>query len=184
LDGLKTTAAREGDVAVTPRKTLRARMIVAPTALLVAALAACGSTAHSPQKRDASMNAPASKTTSNPVRHDLEPITRRFPVLGSPMSGSWVSGDMGDPSVPGPSLYWIDAVIELTADTASDLKQRYLPVPTTAMPDVWNTLTELLPKGGYVTSIQLDAAFTTTKLKSKAFMAADAPVVVISAIGE
>ncbi|ORA27822.1 hypothetical protein BST13_29810 [Mycobacterium aquaticum] len=130
------------------------------------------------------MKAPASKTTSNPVRHDLEPITKRFPVLGSLMSGAWVSGDMGDPSVPGPSLYWIDAVVELTAETANDLKQQYQPVPTTAVPKVWNTLTELLPKGGYLASDQLDAAFTTTKLKSKAFVAADAPVVVISAIGE
>ncbi|WP_156750324.1 hypothetical protein [Mycobacterium sp. 852013-50091_SCH5140682] len=169
---------------MTPRKTLRAKAFAVPTALLVAAVAACGPTAHSPQQRDASMNAPASKTTSNPVRHDLEPMTRRFPALGSPATASWVSGDMGDPSVPGPSLYWIDAVVELTAETANDLKQRYQPVPTTAAPEVWNTLTEWLPKGGYLASDQLDAAFTTTKLKSKAFLAADIPVVVISAIGE
>jgi hypothetical protein len=130
------------------------------------------------------MNAPATKTTSNPVRHELEPMTKRFPALGSPVSASWVSGDMGDPSVPGPSLYWIDAVVELKAETANDLKARYQPVPTSAMPDVWNTLSQMLPKGGYLTSEQLDAAFTTAKLKSKAFLAADAPVIVISAIGE
>ncbi|GAS92783.1 hypothetical protein [Mycolicibacterium brisbanense] len=43
---------------------------------------------------------------------------------------------------------------------------------------------ELLPKGGYLASDQLDVAFTTTKLRSKVFLAADIPVVVISAIGE
>jgi hypothetical protein len=130
------------------------------------------------------VNAPATKTTSNPVRHELEPLTKRFSALGSPVAASWVSGDMGDPSVPGPSLYWIDAVVELKADTANDLKAQYQPVPTTATPDVWNTLTEMLPKGGYLTSNQLDAAFTTTKLKSRVFFAADAPVIVICAIGE
>jgi hypothetical protein len=82
------------------------------------------------------MNAPATKSKSNPVRHDLEQLTKRFSALGLPIDASWVSGGMGDPGVPGPSLYWIDAIVELKADTASDLEARYRPVATTATPDV------------------------------------------------
>ncbi len=130
------------------------------------------------------VTAPAGKTTSNPVRHELEPLTKRFPALGSPVAASWVSGDMGDPEVPGPSLYWIDSIVELTPSTADDLKTKYRPIPTTNWPDVWESLHDLLPQSGYLSGPQLDAAFTSTKIKSKAFLAEDAPVVVITATGE
>ncbi|WP_280833025.1 hypothetical protein [Mycolicibacterium frederiksbergense] len=130
------------------------------------------------------MNAPAAKTTSNPVRHELEPLTKRFPALGSPVTASWVSGDMGDPQVPGPSLYWIDSIVELSPAVADDLKAKYRPVPTSAQPDVWETLRANLPAGGYLASDQLDSAFTSTKIKAKAFLAENAPVVIITATGE
>ncbi|WP_155946631.1 hypothetical protein [Mycobacterium sp. URHD0025] len=130
------------------------------------------------------MTAPAAKTTSNPVRHELEPLTKRFPALGSPVAAAWVSGDMGDPDVPGPSLYWIDSIVELTPSVAEDLKTRYRPIPTTNQPDVWETLRADLPHGGFLASDQLDVAFTSTRIKSKVYLAADAPVVVITATGE
>lgn len=97
---------------------------------------------------------------------------------------SWVSGDMGDPGLRGPSLRWIDAGVDMKAETASDLKARYQPVRTTATPDVWNTVTEMLPKGGYLASDQLNAAFTAAKVKTRLLLAADAPVIVINAIGD
>lgn len=132
----------------------------------------------------ASPNAPAAKTTSNPVRHELEPLTKRFPALGSPVSASWVSGDMGDPRVPGPSLYWIDAIIEVSPATADRLKATHRPVPTADQPDVWETLRGNLPQGGYLAGDQLDRAFRSTKISGHVFLAADAPVVVITATGE
>ncbi|WP_166906786.1 hypothetical protein [Mycobacterium sp. DL440] len=130
------------------------------------------------------MNAPAAKTTSNPVRHELEPLTKRFPALGSPVAASWVSGDMGDPDVPGPSLYWIDSIVELSPSVADDLKARYRALPTTDQPDVWESLRASLPQGGFLASGQLDAAFTSARVKSKAFLAEGAPIVVITATGE
>ncbi|ODR27510.1 hypothetical protein [Mycolicibacterium porcinum] len=130
------------------------------------------------------MNAPAAKHTSNPVRHELEPLTKRFPAIGSPVNASWVSGDMGDPDVPGPSLYWIDSIVELNPSVAEDLKARYRPIPTTDRPDVWESLRADLPQGGLLSSSQLDAAFTGTKIKSRAYLAEDAPIIVITATGE
>ncbi|ORX18771.1 hypothetical protein AWC31_12350 [Mycolicibacterium wolinskyi] len=91
---------------------------------------------------------------------------------------------MGDPRVAGPSLYWIDSVVELTPGTASDLKQRYQPAPSNEAPDVWNTLRGSLPTGGYLTSPELDAAFTSTKIKTKAFLAEHDPIIVLTAVGE
>ncbi|MED5814211.1 hypothetical protein VST63_17750 [Mycolicibacterium sp. 050232] len=130
------------------------------------------------------VNAPAAKTTSNPVRHELEPLTKRFPALGAPVSASWVSGDMGDPEVPGPSLYWIDSVVELNPAVAEDLKAKYRPVPTSAQPDVWQSLRGALPAGGYLASDQLNSVFTSTRIKSKAYLAENSPVIVVTAVGE
>lgn len=127
---------------------------------------------------------PAAKTTTNPVRHELEPLTKRFPALGSPVSASWVSGDMGDSRVPGPSLYWIDAIVEVTPATANGLKTTYLPVPTSNVPDIWESLRGNLPQGGYLASDQLEQAFRSTKINAHAYLAVGAPVVVITATGE
>lgn len=131
-----------------------------------------------------SPNAPAAKTTSNPVRNELEPLTKRFPALGPPVSASWVSGDMGDPRNPGPSLYWIDAIVEVSPVTADGLKATYRPVPTANRPDVWETLRGNLPQGSYLTSDQLDQAFRSTRISAHAFLATDEPIVVITATGE
>ncbi|OHU07129.1 hypothetical protein BKG60_00515 [Mycobacterium syngnathidarum] len=154
------------------------------TLAAVFALSACAASSNNGQQMERTVTAPAAKTTSNPVRHELEPLTKRFPALGSPVAASWVSGDMGDPEVPGPSLYWIDSIVELTPSVAEDLKTRYRPIPTTNRPGVWESLHDSLPQGGFLASDQLDAAFTSSKIKSKAFLAEDAPIIVITATGE
>ncbi|MHC9293628.1 hypothetical protein ACRCUN_14230 [Mycobacterium sp. LTG2003] len=100
------------------------------------------------------------------------------------MAASWVSGDMGDVRVPGRSMYWLDSVVELTADTARELKHTYKPGLSGESPGVWSTLRALLPEDRYLTSAGLDAAFTTTMMKSKAFLAAHRPVIVLTAVGE
>lgn len=53
----------------------------------------------------------AAKTGDGKIRNELDPIVKRFPMLKNAKSIQWTSGVMGDPAMPGPSLYWIDAVI-------------------------------------------------------------------------
>lgn len=43
-----------------------------------------------------------------------EPLTKRFSVLADPREVQWMSGTYGNPRNPGPSTYWIDAVITST----------------------------------------------------------------------
>lgn len=126
----------------------------------------------------------ATKGAPNPVRHDPEPLIKRFPALGKPVATSWVSGTMGDPDIPGPSTYWLDSVVELTPEAAAELKSRYQPAPTTERPDVWDTLTPTLPAGGYLMGKELNRAFTSTRVVAKAFLAQDVPVIVITALGQ
>ena len=50
---------------------------------------------------------------SGGLRTDSDPLTKRYAVLGTPRGVTWVSGTVGDERVPGPSTYWIDAVVVL-----------------------------------------------------------------------
>ena len=56
------------------------------------------------------------------MRSDPEPLTRRFPALGTPRSVRWQSGRVGDNRVPGPSTLWIDAVVTLEPQVAANLR--------------------------------------------------------------
>ncbi len=64
------------------------------------------------------------------MRTDLEPLTKRFSALGGPVSATWMSGTMGDARVPGPSTYWLDAIVELAPMRARDLRRDFTPKPT------------------------------------------------------
>lgn len=163
----------------------RQRQVAVAAALVaVAATASCATQDNQRGNTETSVETFATKSAPNPVRHDLEPLTKRFPALGEPVAASWVSGDMGDPDVPGPSTYWLDSVVELTQETADALKSRYRPVPTNARPDVWTTLTGSLPAGDYLASDDLDGAFASSEVTAKAFLAQDVPVIVITALGQ
>ncbi|MBP3084544.1 alpha/beta hydrolase [Mycolicibacterium fortuitum] len=90
---------------------------------------------------------------------------------------------MGDQRMSGPSLYWTDAIVEVSSATADSLKASYRPVPTANQPDVWETLRGRLPPGGYLASDQLDQAFRSTRINAQVFLAEGAPAIVITATG-
>ena len=114
---------------------LRVRSAIGLTAaLLIAVAVATGCTASpaAPDRASASQSVTTGGTTHTPtgaasksgdgtLRTDLEPLTTRFAALGAPVSAQWSSGTMGDSRVPGPSTYWIDAVVVVSPDVASRL---------------------------------------------------------------
>ncbi|MCP3811861.1 hypothetical protein NLX62_05895, partial [Mycobacteriaceae bacterium Msp059] len=64
------------------------------------------------------------------IRHDLEPLDKRFPAIGNPNAATWISGTVGAQTgsrvtVPGPSVYWIEAIIKLEPTTADTLRSNY-----------------------------------------------------------
>jgi hypothetical protein len=116
------------------------------------------------------------------VRHDVAPLTSRFPALGAPRTASWVtwnSAPPGDRGVPGATTYWIDAVVELAPATATDLIARYRPQAGGRSPDVQDLLRDALPPGPYLTGAALDSAFTTPQFASTAYLDPAAEVVVV-----
>lgn len=83
--------------------------LVAGGALVAVLTGACSGSAENDRA--------ASPTASAPVvRTDREPIARRFPALGDFRQVHWLGGVVGGASsgrgsVPGPSTYWIHAVV-------------------------------------------------------------------------
>jgi hypothetical protein len=90
--------------------------------------ASCGAVAPAPPT--------AQKTGTAQIRHDLEPLIKRFPGLGAPVSATWMSGTFGDPRVPGPSTYWIDAVVQLRPEQATDLRAQFAVRDAGSRPDI------------------------------------------------
>lgn len=105
----------------------------------------------------------AQKSGDGELRHDLAPLTERFPQLGEPESAEWVSGTLGD--APGPSLYWIDAVVVLSPEDYAALADGY-ELEETTEPDA-----EVgLPDGPLLRSDQLDAAYSLEEFQSEVFL--------------
>lgn len=123
----------------------------------------------------------AAKQGTGEIRHDLEPLTTRFAALGSPVRATWLSGVMGG-EAPGPSTYWIDAVVELQPATAAALRAKAAG-PSPEQPAVVEPLRELVPKGLLV-GPELDAAFAQGSFRASAYIAKDADVLVLVALGE
>lgn len=110
----------------------------------------------------------ATRSGTGEIRHDLAPLTDRFPQLAGAQSATWMSGTLGDARVPGPSTYWIDAVVVLDeagfaelraladgeADSSSDSDS------ATGLPELDPGLDEALPAGPFVRSPALDDAFS------------------------
>jgi hypothetical protein len=129
----------------------------------------------------------AQKNGTGELRSELEPLLKRFPLLGRPVGAKWMSGTMGDARVPGPSTYWIDAVVQLQGEHAAWLRKQYavLPAPAGAAPDVVAGLRpqlQQLPQGAWESSAALDAALSQQGFVAKALLSGDQLVLV--ALGE
>lgn len=88
--------------------------------LLVAliTLAGCGWGSEPPPPTE-----PTKRVDERGTRTDLDPLTTRFPDLGDPVSATWQSGTLGgDRDAPGPSTYWIDAVVNVEPEAADSLR--------------------------------------------------------------
>jgi hypothetical protein len=155
-----------------PRATVVATVVVVVAGLL----AGCASSP-SPDRTtaaSASVSDSATRSGTGEIRHELGPLTDRFPQLATALSATWMSGTMGDERVPGPSTYWIDAVVVL--DEAGYAELRAL-APGEAgsdaeaeLPDLDAGLDDALPPGPLVRSSALDDAFSQDGRSTQVFL--------------
>ena len=85
-----------------------------------------------------------------------------------------MSGTLGVQSdsratVPGPSAYWIEAIIELRPATADGLRSKYAPAATGAAPDLKNLQSDL-PAGPFLTSAAMDKALSNNDWRSTGYL--------------
>ena len=125
----------------------------------------------------------AEKSGTGELRTDLEPLTTRFPVLDAPERARWMSGTLGSDRAPGPSTYWIDAVITLSQANTDELRSVHAPQSAGATPDVVDDLRAELPTGTVLTSEGLDQAFSHDTWSAKAYLVPDNRTLVLVAIG-
>ncbi|GAA1977908.1 hypothetical protein GCM10009718_12960 [Isoptericola halotolerans] len=118
------------------------------------------------------------------LRADLEPLTDRFSALGTPVGATWASGTTGDREVPGPTTYWIDAVIQVDPAVAQALAAETSPVETTDAPDVVDALVPALPDGPLLTGPALDERFAESGFVTAAYLDVDDATLVLVALGE
>ncbi|GAA3011936.1 hypothetical protein [Actinokineospora diospyrosa] len=122
------------------------------------------------------------KSGTGQVRTDLEPLTTRFPALAEAESARWMSGTLGDDRVPGPSTYWIDAIVTLPPSLVAKLSPNAH--DDKAEPAVVEGLQDQLPDGPYLTGPTLDDAFAAQGWSATAYLAKDANTVVLVAKGQ
>lgn len=124
----------------------------------------------------------AAKHSDQGLRTDLEPLTKRFSQLTSASEATWMSGTFGDGRVPGPTTYWIDAVVTLPPDVYAALTALAVDLaPTAEPPDVMPELLPFLPPG-LSTSVDLDRMFSFDAFDSRAYVSDEANAVVLVTI--
>lgn len=159
--------------------TRTARQLVA-AALLLLATTACTTL---PEKGSTmpSESGPA-KSGTGELRTDLEPLTKRFPLLTKAEKAEWMSGTLGDGRVPGPSTYWIDAIVALPQPTITEINKDTR--EETTPPEVVEGLQDHLPEGPFLTGKSLDDAFTTKDWSVTAYLAKNTNTIVLVAMGQ
>ncbi len=114
------------------------------------------------------------------LRSDLEPLVNRFPALAAADSATWVSGTMGSSDVPGPSTYWIDAVIVLPPNEYAALKERATEAVAEQPEGFSGELAPAVPGGGLLGSAELDALFSQDGFSTTAVLVDDGQTLLLS----
>lgn len=138
--------------------------------------------------RSSTMTTPtgaASKNVDGGLKTDPAPLVKRFAAIGTPRSVTWASGVMGDPRVPGPSTYWIDAVVEVTPEVAAQLRAAATSGGVgEGQPEVVPLLADRMPAGPLRTSPALDALLASSGWEVHGYVDPAVDVLVLTAVGE
>lgn len=160
-----------------PRQVTRIARRFAAAALLMAATASCGT-----DLPEEGRPTTPSKSGTGEFRTDLDPLTKRFPLLAGAEEARWMSGTLGDDRVPGPSTYWIDAIVTLPEPAVAEINRGTREDPTP--PAVVEGLREHLPEGPFLTGASLDEAFSAGNWSATVYLAKNTNTVVLVAVGQ
>ena len=163
---------------ITTHEKSRQTLVVVVLLAICIAMAGCSPATRTPVA--------AEKTGTGQRRVDTEPLTQRFPLIGDPVRVVWYSGTTGSGGAPGPSTYWIDAVITLDAATAAQIRDSYDLKPTNDVPEVADQLKPDIPSGLWA-SAELNTALVQggdPPFTASAYYSPSSQQIVICAVGQ
>ncbi|MGW5441486.1 hypothetical protein [Nocardia asteroides] len=149
---------------------MMARRLITVLAATVVAAVGC-STNSSPD--------PVDPTTE--IRHDLEPLTKRFSLIGSPVAASWITWNNDGGRAPGPTTHWIQAVVELRPEVADELRSRFN-LAAVQLSEFKTEIQPSIPPGGYVSSPEFNEAFSDHGWKAGAYLQVDGHMILLNAV--
>jgi hypothetical protein len=160
-------------------------VVIAAMIVLASAVGAVAVLGTDDPETEVSMSHPLpelSRGDRGEVRHDLDPLVKRFAALGSPRGATWQGGTLGSDRVPGPSTYWIEAVVQLQPGSARQLAEAHAAQPVAA-PRIDEALAPALTPGPWVASDQLDGAFRADGFSGRAFLDSGNDALVLLVVG-
>lgn len=131
----------------------------------------------------AGTNRVATKQQDGGLRTDPAPLTKRFAALGTPVDVRWASGTMSDGGAPGPTTYWIDAVVTLSPAVASGLRP-YAGSAPSAPPSLVGVVAQSLPTGALRTSAELDARLAAPNWQVHGYLVEGTDVLILTGVGD
>lgn len=111
-------------------------------------------------------------------------MTKRFPAIGTPEAVTWVSWNSASSDVPGPTTYWIDAVVTLQPQTTTALVATFQPAADGTTPSVHDMLRSAVPPGPFLTGTALNTALSTSGWAANAYLDRERNQLVINAIDD
>ena len=105
-------------------------------------------------------------------------------MIGVPEQVSWVTWNSASRGVPGPTTYWIDAVITLAPQTTSTLLRDVAPAAQGRVPSVQDALRPAVPPGPFLSGTALNEALSTSGWSSVAYLDDERNQLVLSAIDD
>lgn len=156
-----------------------AHLRIAALLMLPIAVAGCAP-ALDPPTSTASPSVPPAHSGSGEIRHELDPLTDRFPQLAGATSATWMSGTLGDGRAPGPSTYWIDAILTFDEAGYATLRAHSDPQPTTERPELDPGLDPFAPTGPLFRSDALDADFSADERRTRVYLDDDSASLILT----
>lgn len=158
-------------------------LLVAPALVFALALSACSAQPAGDEALRGGKNVQsATKEGTGGVRHTLEPLTSRFPELVNAASATWMSGTMGASGAPGPSTYWIDAIVELPeaehAELLKGVSAAEFPLPEDFSPGLHGAI----PAGQLLSSSDLNKRFSQGRFVCRVYLATDGRTLILSTL--
>ena len=142
---------------------MAARLRAATLGLALALTACQGQSSSGQPETTASRPAPE-------IRHDTEELAKTFPALGTPVSASWIRWDNFSDESSRLRLTWIDAIVEVTPETMTQLVERGNAEDVGHRPAVQKVLESELPAGPFLTGVELNMRFGAPRRSTRVFM--------------